>query len=212
VRSQIAAVVAVSLLATGCSGTQEEEPANAAVELSTTTEAQSAPLSVHETSTTTTRPPSPYAECADYRQAVQSAYDQTVGSRVDQLRNEMWSEYPSPNADGVYMSMEEARALGQYLHTMAWAKAIREAMETIGGLIPPVPVQAQHTDLVLALRFWWDAELNYAAVIFPAVLYGEVTGLDAPETRQNDVAALLDPAFLPAEAAAELAVLLCPDP
>ena len=124
----------------------------------------------------------------------------------------MWSEYPSSNADGVHMSMEERLALGQYLHTMARAKAIREAMETIGGLIPPVPVQALHTDLVLALRFLWTAEIDYAVVIFPAVLYGEVTGLGAPETRQNDVAALLDPAFLSAEAAAELAVLLCPDP
>jgi hypothetical protein len=157
-----------------------------------------------------------YSECAEYRNRLE-AVDYIISGnreagRIREVFNEKWLKYPSPNDEGVALTLDEALEIGEFLYASATAQVIRETMETVAQRPPPGPVQAEHADLVKALYEYAEAELSYAVGIYPTKAYGVRYASPPALDRLAELRDQIDPAYFSVEKAWGLAVLLCPDP
>jgi hypothetical protein len=218
-------VLALTLIAAACTSTAETpattatgEPAPTTVPalgaggLSTTTATPASPPATQSTTTLS----SPYSGCAEYRSRI-AAVDYIIwgnheAGRIREVLDQKWLEYPSPNDDGVHLTLDEALEIGKFLHASATAQVIREIMEEVAQEPPPQPVQAEHAELVKALYGYAESETNYAVEIFPTKVYGDQVGSQPSPDQLAHAGEQVDAAYFQVENAWNLAVLLCPDP
>ncbi|MFV1992251.1 MAG: hypothetical protein ACC652_16070 [Acidimicrobiales bacterium] len=170
------------------------------------------PTSAQSTSTTS----SPYSGCAEYRQRLNAVEYIIEGNReagrIREVLDEKRLAYPSPNDEGVQLSLDEALEIGRFLHVAATAQAIREIMEEVAQEPPPQPVQTEHARLVKALYEYAEAELDYAVEIYPTTVYGDHLGSPPSSERLADLGDQVDSAYFGVEDAWRFGILLCPDP
>ena len=219
-------MLAVMLVAAACTSANDEPTAAPISRPASTTTAPtpasavSTTTSIVETATpsdqSTSTVSSPYSACAEYRDRLEGVEYVVEGDReagrIREVQNEKWLTYPSPNEEGVRLTLDEALEIGKFLHASATAQVIREVMEEIAQEPPPQPVRAEHAELVEALYQYAEATLDYAVAIYPTKAYGDQLGSPPSPDELADFRHQIDAAYLRVEDAWKLAALLCPDP